>query len=415
MTTNANSHLTTPTRLTGAEIRLGHAGGRGRYRRLRLSRRRHPARLRCAAQVSHPPHPGAPRAGRRAHGRRLRARFRQGRRGHRHQRPRRHQPGHRHCHGHARFHSHRLHHRQRLQQGARHRRVPGSRHHRHHAARDQAQLPRQHAPKTLRPPSATPFRSPSPAVPAPCSSTSPRTRSRPRPSSTLPPPSREPYRPHPMLRVEDVRPRASRRTDPQRQAPHHPRRPRRDRVRRHGAGAHAGRARADSRRSHAARPRRLPRLASAQPRHDGHARRSLGQPRHSGSRSAHRLRHALRRSRHRLPGHLRAQGQEDPHRGRSRRDQQEHQGRRCARRRPGAKCWSNCCPASPAATAASGSRTIDESKGEVVCARHQEPARLRPPLRRARDARPLAHHRRQRHRGHRRRPAPDVGGAVLPP
>ena len=37
----------------------------------------------------------------------------------------------------------RLHHRQRLQQNPRHRCLSGSRHHRHHLARDQAQFPRQ--------------------------------------------------------------------------------------------------------------------------------------------------------------------------------------------------------------------------------------------------------------------------------
>ena len=45
---------------------------------------------------------------------------------------------HRHRHGHARFDSHGLHHRQCLKQGARHRRVSGSRHHRHYTAGDQA-------------------------------------------------------------------------------------------------------------------------------------------------------------------------------------------------------------------------------------------------------------------------------------
>ena len=45
----------------------------------------------------------------------------------------------------------------------------------------------------------------------------------------------------------------------------------------------------------------VPGVASAQPRHDGHARRGLGQHRDPGSRPAARLRHALRRSRHRQP------------------------------------------------------------------------------------------------------------------
>ena len=59
-------------------------------------------------------------------------------------------------------------------------------------------------------------------------------------------------------------------------------------------------------RDDAARHRRLPGLASAEPRHDGHARRGLGQHRDPGSRSADRARHALRRSRHRQPQDLRA-------------------------------------------------------------------------------------------------------------
>ena len=49
---------------------------------------------------------------------------------------------HRNRHRDAGFHSHRLHHRQCVEQSARHRRFSGSRHHRHHPARDQAQLPR---------------------------------------------------------------------------------------------------------------------------------------------------------------------------------------------------------------------------------------------------------------------------------
>jgi acetolactate synthase I/II/III large subunit len=138
---NTNAHLTTPTRLTGAEILWATLVGEGVDHRLRLSRRSHPAGLRCAAQVSHSSHPGAPRAGRGAHGRRLRARLGKSGRGHRHQRSRRHQPGHRHRHRHAGLRSHRLHHRQRLEQSAGHRRVPGSGYHRHHTAGDQAQLP----------------------------------------------------------------------------------------------------------------------------------------------------------------------------------------------------------------------------------------------------------------------------------
>ncbi len=108
-----------------------------------------------------------------------------------------------------------------------------------------------------------------------------------------------PYRPHPMLHVEEHGSGSRRRADSQRQASSDSGRPRRHGIRRDGASAHAGRARADSRGSHAAGPGRLSCLASAQPGHDGHARRSVGEPRHSGSGSADRLRHALRRSRHR--------------------------------------------------------------------------------------------------------------------
>jgi len=47
-----------------------------------------------------------------------------------HQRPRRDEPGHRHCHRHAGFDSDRLHYRQRFEQSARHRCVSGSGYHR---------------------------------------------------------------------------------------------------------------------------------------------------------------------------------------------------------------------------------------------------------------------------------------------
>ena len=191
-----------PHRLTGAEILWATLVGEGVTRGLRLSGRRDSAGLRCAAQVSHPPRPGAPRAGRRAHGRRLRARLRQGGRGIATSGP-----------------------------GATNlvtgiatamldsipmvcitgkvsSKVLGT---------DAFQevditgitLPvTKHnflvtRPRTSRPRSAMHSRSRSPAGPARCWSTSPRTRSRPRRSSTLQQPSRAPYRPHPMLRVEN--------------------------------------------------------------------------------------------------------------------------------------------------------------------------------------------------------------------
>ena len=84
----------------------------------------------------------------------------------------------------------RLHHRPGFEQGARHRRLSGSGHHRHHPARDQAQLPR-HARRRHRAcdPRGISHRA-APAVPGRCWSTSPKTRSRPRPTLI----SRQPLR-----------------------------------------------------------------------------------------------------------------------------------------------------------------------------------------------------------------------------
>ncbi len=53
------------------------------------------------------------------------------------------------------------------------------------------------------------------------------------------------------------------------------------------------------------------------------------------------------------------------------------------------------------------------SEGRMRGARHSEPSRQRPPLRGARDLRPVARDERRGHRGERRGAAPDVGGAVL--
>ncbi len=56
---------------------------------------------------------------------------------------------------------------------------------------------------------------------------------------------------------------------------------------------------------------------------------------------------------------------------------------------------------------------IDGAQGRFRRPRHPEPARQRAPLRGARHQRSVARDRRQRRGRHRRRPAPDVGGAVL--
>ena len=127
----------------GAEALLRGVARPGRRSRVRLSRRRDHAALRRAARVRHPAHPGAPRAGGRFRGRRLRARVRPAGRVHRDLRARArptsspaspnafldsvphgrdHRPGRDSAHG--------------------HRRLPGSGHLRHHAADREAQLRR---------------------------------------------------------------------------------------------------------------------------------------------------------------------------------------------------------------------------------------------------------------------------------
>ena len=149
-------------------------------------------------------------------------------------------------------------------------------------------------------------------------------------------------------------------------------------------------------RDDAARPRRLPGVASAQPRHDGHARRGLGQHGDPGSRPADRLRHALRRPRHRQPQDLRAE--------RARRSTSTSTRRRSTRtsrvdvgivgdlrdvletllprrrRRRSARDWL---------------RAHRRAQGRLRGPRHPEPARRRAPLRRARHQRPLARDRGQ--------------------
>ena len=114
-------------------------GDEGRRGHVRPARRVHPAGVRPDPRQPDPPHPRAPRAGRRPHGRGLRPRHRPPRRGHGHQRPGGHQHRHaavRRLHGldpdgrHHRAGAHRRH---------RHRRLPGVRHHRHHPVGHQAQ------------------------------------------------------------------------------------------------------------------------------------------------------------------------------------------------------------------------------------------------------------------------------------
>ena len=113
----------------------------GRGHGVRVSGRGDPAGLRRTARSPDSPRAGPPRTGRHAHGRRLRAGERQGRRGAGHLRTRRDEPGHGHRQRDDGLDSDRLHYRagRRIADGIR--RVPGNRHHRHHADDHQAQLP----------------------------------------------------------------------------------------------------------------------------------------------------------------------------------------------------------------------------------------------------------------------------------
>ena len=107
---------------------------------------------------------------------------------------------------------------------------------------------------------------------------------------------------------------------------------------------------------------RLPGVASAEPRHDGHARRGVGELGDSAGRPAARVRHAVRRSRHGQPEDLRAEREEDSHRHRRRRDQQERARRRRHRGRPEGGARSADAGREGAAIAASGSRTSRSSR-----------------------------------------------------
>ena len=120
---------------------LGITGPRRRDRGVRLSRRSDPPGVRRAARLPDPSHAGAPRAGGDAHGRRLCACHRRCRRGDRYVGPRRDEHGHRHRDGDDGFVADRVYHRPGRQPLDRQRCLPGDRHHRHHAARYEAQLP----------------------------------------------------------------------------------------------------------------------------------------------------------------------------------------------------------------------------------------------------------------------------------
>ena len=161
-------------KLTGAQALIKSLEMEGDGGHVRPPRRGDPARLRPADRLVDPPHPRAPRAGRRPHGRGLRPRHRPPRRGHGHERPGRHQHRHaavRRLHG---LDPARGHHRPGAVRGDRHRRVPGVRHRRHHDAGHQAQLARHRRRRTSRASSARRSTSRPRAARARCSSTCPK-------------------------------------------------------------------------------------------------------------------------------------------------------------------------------------------------------------------------------------------------
>ena len=294
-------------KLTGAQILWECARARRGDRRVRLPGRRDPAGLRRDARaIRSATCSSATSRARRTWPTATRARA-DGRRRDRDLGPRRDQHGHRHRDGDDGLVADCLHHRSGRQQADRLRRVPGDRHHRHHAADHQAQLPgHERRRRRAGDPRGVRGRA-SPAVPVRCSSTSPRTRSRERRGRL----GRAPSRTSPRRTTMRCRATATHRDAlalinaaerPLILAGHGVMLSGAEReilalaeraqipiaVTLLGIGGVAG-------------------VASAEPRHDGHARRGVGQQRDSGSRSADRARHAVRRPRHRQPQDLRAQ------------------------------------------------------------------------------------------------------------
>ena len=227
-------------------------------------------------------------------------------------------------------------HRQRAQRPDRQGRVPGDRHHRHHAADDQAQLPgaerRRHPARRRRGVLPRPPRPPR----ARSTSTSPRT-----------PSSRRRRAEHPSL--DDViaglpgfRPdargppeaaQAGRQGDRAGQAPADPRRARRPHRRGLGRAQGVRREDPDPGRVDAARHRRHRRGAPARVRLHGHARLEARQPRDPVGGPADRHRHALRRPRHRQRAHVRPVRPDHPRGHRPGGDRQERRRRGPDRRR----------------------------------------------------------------------------------
>ena len=317
---------------------LPQAGGGERHLRA-AGRPGDPPVRRAPRRSGHPHLPGAPRAGRRAYGRRVREGHRPGRGLHGHLGAGGDQPGHadrRRLHGlGAAGGDHRP---GRLHAG-RHRRLPGGRHRRHHAADREALLPDQGRRRAAAGPRRGPVHRPVAAAPGRCwstsASTSGRARSRtsPTPSRRCPATARPPAPGHPRQLEAAARALqcAERPVDLRR---------RRDHQRRGRGRADApGRADRDPGQHHPDGPGRLPRHPPAVRRHAGDARHRGGHLRLPGVGRDPGRRGPLRRARavdrHERVGPRR---QDHPHRRRPGRDLQEpgrpHRHRRAGR--PGA-------------------------------------------------------------------------------
>ena len=295
----------------------------------------HPARVRSAARQLDPSHPGASRAGCRAHGRGVRGRHRSSRGGDGHQWAGRDQHGHP---ADGRVHgldSHGVHHRSGAHDGHRHRRVPGVRHGGHHAQRHQAQrVGHDPAGAAVGHPPGVPHRHDGP----PGTHADRRAQGRVDRFDGLVLADRrrggrQPAGLPPEREGSPAHDQGGRQADHGQRAPRHLRRRRHPEGARGRGAASAGRADGHPRRHHVDGPRRVPRLASAVPGHAGHARQRNGDHRAAEGRPADHPGRPVRRPDHRQGLHVRTRGQGHPRRHRPGRAGQGAQARRAHRRR----------------------------------------------------------------------------------
>ena len=406
-------------KLTGAQIIWECLVREGVHRRLRLPGRRDPARLRRDARLPDPPRPRAARAGRGAHGRRLRARERarsaspiatSG-------------PGATNLvtgiatammdsspivciTGPGRQQAHRL------------GRLPGDRHHRRHAADHEAQLPGDARARTSRRRSARRSTSRASGRPGPVLVDITKDAQQATCDVRL---GRAPRRSCPA--TGPIAARAERATSSAARAD------RRAPSGRSSSPGHGVMLVGRDASSCGSSPSStdipvamtllglggFPAIAPAQPRHDGHARRGVGQHGDPGGRPAARPRHALRRPRHRQPARPTRRNAKKIHVEIDPAEINKNvQGRRRRSSATCARCSRRCC------------RGVQARRSRGVARAHRRAARA---TRAVRDIQNLpddghlyAAHvihdlwrdtERRRDRRHRRRPAPDVGGAVL--